>query len=61
MSQAHPNNRSQWLEPPDDADPVHEWGHLRCPDCGDMTLAYIDNLLAVAVRLAYDAQKEGTP
>ena len=38
MSQAHPNNRSQWLEPPNDADPVHEWGHLRCPDCGDMPL-----------------------
>lgn len=42
MSQAHPRNRSEWLEPPDDADPVHEWGHLNCPNCGDVPLYSAD-------------------
>ena len=31
------------------------------PQRNSHTLEHLDSLLAVAVRLAYDAQKEGTP
>lgn len=35
MSQAHPNTRSEWLEPPDYAEPVHLGGHYRCELCDE--------------------------
>lgn len=48
MSQAHPRNRSEWLEPPDDhyVEPPHE-GHYKCHHCGETFFEANDQLCCV--------------